>query len=314
MSIGVIHSTPEEIAEYKGNKKVREEAASRRASEAEEVRLRVHAALGITPEQVAAAPQITPELRMIARTLRREGQPKRVRRDKIVNSGVDSTDAVTVSTAIDDEHSAPYGPGTDLLSAWPHYLASDDHDDALKVLLAYRSVPRYRGRDRLPIEAYCVAAKVSPLTILGILVGSIVRMGVAARTVIAMVNHPRIVQKSVEMALTDEGIEDRTLLARATGFLPTPKGSQTIINVEANASAQSASPVLVAAPPPEQTIRRAVDRFNDARLLPSAPPPSILEQFPRVSDMQPTQHATRMAPTTPTPPAAMEIDDADGEE
>jgi hypothetical protein len=94
------------------------------------------------------------------------------------------------------------------------------------------------------------------------------------------VNHPRVVEKSVEMALTDEGIEDRTLLAKATGFLPTPKGSRTTVNVAANANAQSAAnpQVLVAAPPPENTIRRLVDRLNEARGL----PPVVVSALPAV--------------------------------
>jgi hypothetical protein len=84
-----------------------------------------------------------------------------------------------------------------------------------------------------------------------------------------------VVEKSVEMALTDGGIEDRMLLGKATGFLPTPKGSRTIVNVEANANAQSNPQVLVAAPPPEQTIRRLVDRLNEARGLPPVAAPAL---------------------------------------
>lgn len=245
------------------------------------LRARAYPLLGVTVEEVAVAPQITPELREIAKTIRREGQPKRTRRSKVVNSGVDSTTNTTINVAIDEETPPPYGPGADLHTAWPHYLGSDDHPDAKKVLLAYHSVPHY-CRTLLPIEAYCVAAKVSPLSILGILVGSIVRMGAAARTVIAMVNQPRVVQKSVEMALTDDGIADRELLAKATGFLPTPKGSQTIVNVAANASAEaSPSQAVVLAPPPEQTIRRLVDRFNDARGI-TSPVQSALPEAPMI--------------------------------
>jgi hypothetical protein len=243
-------------------------AERRELKKADLARARAYPFLGITAEEVAVAPQITPQLREIARTIRRAGQPKRIRRNKIVNSGVDSTTQTTVSVTIDDEHAAPYGPGADLPRSWPHYLSSDDHADARKVLLAYHSIPHY-CRDVLPIEAFCVAAKVSPLSILGILVGSIVRMGAAARTVIAMVNQPRVVQKSVEMALTDDGIADRELLAKATGFLPTPKGAQTIVNVAANANA-AATAQSASAPPPEQTVRTLVDLFNEARGLPPA--------------------------------------------
>jgi len=218
------------------------------------LRNRAYFELHVTPEQVAMAPQITPQLRAITRTLKRAGQHKIVRKDE----------------AVEIQHAAPYGPGLDIAVSWPHYLSSSDHADAKKVLLTYHGLHIYL-RKVIPIEAFCVAAGVSPLTILGILTGEIVRMGAQASTIIAAVNHPRVVQKSVEMALTDDGLADRTLLAKATGFLPTPKGSQTNINIAANATAQAAPQIVVVAPPPEATIRRAVDRFNDAKELPPAP-------------------------------------------
>lgn len=228
--------------------------------------------LHITRDEISAAPQITPQLRAISRTLKRAGQPK-----------------ITTRTIGDVEvrthHRAPYAPGTNLETAWPHYLASSDHPDAKKVLLIFNGLSahlRYndplhvRGRLvktlRLPIEAFCVAAGVSPLSILGVLTGEIVRMGAQASSVIAAINHPRVVQKSVEMALTDGGVADRMVLHRATGFLPSPKGAQTNISVQTTASAAAtAEPqIAVVAPPPEQTIRRLVDRFNEARGLPPA--------------------------------------------
>jgi hypothetical protein len=230
--------------------------------------------LGITADAVACAPQITPQLRMIANTLRREGQPKRTRKVIDVNT------QAGIATVEDTTHKSPYGPGTDLVLSWPAYLASSDHADARKVLQVYYSIPRNLRMNRsnhpiIPLEAYCVAANVSPLSILAILTGEIVRLGAQASTIIAAINHPRVVQKSVEMALTDEGIEDRNLLSKATGFLPTPKGSQTLVQVNTNATANAAAAPVTIAPPPEQTIRRLVDRFNDARELPAAPMPDL---------------------------------------
>jgi hypothetical protein len=226
------------------------------------LRNRAYFELSITPEQVALAPQVTPQLRAITRTLKRAGQHKITR--KIISR------EETHELVEDTKHTLPYGPGLDITQSWPHYLSSSDHADAKKVLLTYHGI-QVSLRKVLPIEAFCVAAGVSPLTILGILTGEIVRMGAQASTIIAAVNHPRVVQKSVEMALTDDGLADRTLLAKATGFLPTPKGSQTQINIAANANATAAPQIAVVAPPPEATIRRAVDRFNDAKGLPPAP-------------------------------------------
>lgn len=226
--------------------------------------------LGISAIAVSLAPQITPQLRMIAKTIRRDDHP---------NQRPTWKTKELATTEPPAPRALPYGPGADLVTSWPHYLASSESADAKKLLLVLYSVPAAHRRS-LPIEAYCVAAGVSPLTILGILTGEVVRLGAQASTIIAAVNHPRVVQKSVDMALTDEGIDDRTLLAKATGFLPSPKGSQINIHNAPTASATAlAAPVI--APPPEQTIRRAVDRFNDARLLPAAPTISLPAPSPQ---------------------------------
>jgi hypothetical protein len=76
-------------------------------------------------------------------------------------------------------------------------------------------------------------------------------------------------------ALTDEGIADRKMLFQHSGFLPTPKGSQTTVAITQNVQA-SAVPQFVAAPRPEETIRRLSDRFNEARGLPSIPAAVLL--------------------------------------
>lgn len=233
--------------------------------------------LNITAASVACAPQITPQLAMIEKTLKRAGQPRTIRKQTIPHPD-DSTERVQ-REVIEESYAAAYGPGSDLRSSWPLYLSASEHSDARRVLSTFHSLPRELRRV-VPIEAFCVAAAVSPISILEQLFLVCVRQGAQASSLIASINQPRVVEKSVEMALTDDGIDDRTLLARATGFLPSPSGSRTVVNVAANASAAAAAksdavaaPVL--APPPEQTIRRLVDRFNDAKALAEAPANNI---------------------------------------
>lgn len=191
--------------------------------------------LGITEEMLLVAPRITVQMRSIARTIK-------------------------------GKRNAPYGPGADLPTSWPNYLDISEDPQAAKVRFAYYGIPKYLRR-HLPIEAYCVAVGVSPLRILEILVSTIVRMSAQSSAVIAAVNHPRVAAKTVEMALTDDGIEDRKVLHTHTGFLPQRAGARTSIVVQQNATA-TAQAASVAAPPPEQTIRRLADRFNLARTLP----------------------------------------------
>jgi hypothetical protein len=194
--------------------------------------------LGVTPAMILAVPQITPQLRMIARTIRGSSDSR-----------------------------VPYGPGTDLLRSWPNYLEATTDVECQRVRQVYYGLPRVH-RSGLPIEAFCVAAGVSPLHVLEALTATVMRLGVQASSIIASVNHPRVVQKSIDVALTDDGVRDREMLHKHANFLPTPAGARTNIVVTQNASATAAAQAATA-PPPEQTIRRLADRFNLARALPA---------------------------------------------
>lgn len=220
--------------------------------------------LGITQAQLDAAPKIIPQLKMIQRTMRRAGQRQTIIQRTITHPA-NSAERIAASERITESIPAPYGPGGDIVKSWPTYLEASEDPSAQKVMRVYRGYLAILRADHAmtPIEAFCVAANVSPLRILEILVGTLVRMGAQASTIIAAVNQPRMVQKMVEVGLTDEGFSDRALLARATGFLPTPAGPRTTVNVNQNASATAnAQAATVIAPPPEQTIRRLSDRFH----------------------------------------------------
>ena len=190
--------------------------------------------LGLDPQDVERVPFLWPNLRGIARRLNR-----------------------------DRAEDAPVVCPLDLLQ-WSEDPA------AHKVLQKYLSVPESYRR-LLPAEAYCCAAGVSPWRILEIVTGVAVRLGTQSSAILAAIWHPRVVEKTIEMALTDEGTADRNALHRATGFTPLPKGSTTIVNVQQNAQGQVAT---VAAPRPEDTIRILSARFNEARLTRPAPPMS----------------------------------------
>lgn len=226
------------------------------------VRARAYELLGVRAEDVAALPQVTPQLRMIVKTTLGSGVPVKRLIEEDLQSGT------RISTK--ESPRAPYGPGGDLLSSWAYYLEASPDEDARRILRCYNDLPRYYART-LPIEAFCLAAGVPPVRALSLLTEVVVRFGVQASAIIAAVNQPRVVQKTVEMAMTDDGFADRALFHKATGFTPTPKGAQINIHASANAAAGStAQAATVPAPQPEGTIRRLIDRFNDARGLPPA--------------------------------------------
>jgi hypothetical protein len=188
--------------------------------------------LGINPQDVERVPFLWPNLRGIARRLNR-GRAE----------------------------DAPLICPLDLLQ-W-----SED-PEARRVLQKYLSVPK-SYQPLLPAEAYCFAAGVSPWRILEAVAGVAVRLGAQASSILAAVWHPRVVEKTIEMALTDGGTVDRNTLHRATGFTPLPKGSTTIVNVQQNTHGQIPS---VPASRPEDTIRRLSELFNRAdQTLPPTP-------------------------------------------
>jgi hypothetical protein len=250
-----------------------------------------YARLGVDESAVRAQPQITPQFRMIAKTIRRSGQPK-VTRKILSQRG-------TTTLAEDTKYVAPYGPGSDLVKAWAHYLHASDDPDAKKIITVYYSIPQW-ARTLLPIEAFCLAAGVSTSRVLEIITAACVRLGAQASTIIAAVSHPSVVQKTVEMALTDDGIEDRNTLHKAAGFLPTPKSAQTNITVTQNA--QVSSQVAVSAPSPESTIRTLAEVFNQRKGLPAVTSPDALPPIRDTLDI------------TPPVPVAVEAEEYSNEE
>lgn len=103
------------------------------------------------------------------------------------------------------------------------YLRSSEDPEARKVLDAYFLVPESYRR-LLPPEVFCHAAGVSPWRVLEIIAAVAVRQGAQASAVIAAIAHPRVVEKTIERALQDDGWRDSAMLHKAVGFLRTSAG------------------------------------------------------------------------------------------
>lgn len=212
-----------------------------------------YARLGITHDAVLRQPTITHELRRMA-------------------------------SAIPDRANAPTDPY--------YYLNISDDADARRILDMYYLISR-SDRHKIPIEAYCVAAGVPTIRCMALVAAAMVQSGASAQKVVAAVAMPTVVTEVIRRALDgdrDDCTENVTILAKATGFLPAPGGSRTQINVNASAKsdavAQAAAPIaIVAAPSPEMTIRRLVDRFNES-VLPAA---AMHTQLPESSGQNPIE-------------------------
>lgn len=175
-----------------------------------------------------------------------------------------------------------------------YYLSISDDPDARRILDVYYTISEWQRRS-ISIEAYCLAAGVSTTRCLAVVAAAMVQSGADAQRVVAAVAMPAVVTEVIKRALDgdrDDCTENATLLAKATGFLPSPRGNHTSIQVNANAKADATAATqiaVVAAPSPEQTIRRAVDRFNErvagalpvATVEPAALPESSAVPIPR---------------------------------
>lgn len=96
-------------------------------------------------------------------------------------------------------------------------------------LEVYDSTPA-RDRQHLPWEALVLKSGVDGTMLLGAAVLAIQNYSANAVKVIALSNHPRIMQARVASAMLPGGISDRHAIDTALGFLPSPKGSTFIIN------------------------------------------------------------------------------------
>ncbi len=141
--------------------------------------------LGVNPKDVQCVPFLANQLRRIARAVRGAGT--------------------------DDPAAAPVRP--------LEYLRNCEDPEARKVLEAYEKVPESYRRLLRP-EDFCHAAGVSPWRVLECITVVAVREGTQSSAIVASILVPRVVAKTVERALQDDGIRERTMLLKATGFLP----------------------------------------------------------------------------------------------
>jgi hypothetical protein len=103
-------------------------------------------------------------------------------------------------------------------------------------------------------DTLCKQAGFTALEMLRVVAAAACQYSMCVAQLFAAGALPSAVQRSIDVALTDEGIADRRMLFQHAGFLPTPAGSQTNIAItQANATVQRN---VLALPRPEETIRR----------------------------------------------------------
>lgn len=151
------------------------------------------------------------------------------------------------------------------------YLKSSDATEARTLLRKWGEIAP-TTRELLPFEAFVVAAKCSRKRMLQIIIGEVSEQSSAEAVLLAAVKHKDIVQKTINVALSNDfGATDaRKVMHQHRKFLPTPKnqvvnigGDMTVDNRQDNR--QIANVSVASLDQARDKIAGAVDRFNKGR-------------------------------------------------
>lgn len=132
------------------------------------------------------------------------------------------------------------------------YLQASTSLEALAFLNVYREM-NVTDRACVPLEAICIAAKVSPLAILGAVLMAAKNLKAQESALKAIIAHPDVIDATIDAAtqgtpiliggqpvldkrgrpiLSGHGdVKAQTILHQAIGFLPTKQGSSIAINL-----------------------------------------------------------------------------------
>jgi hypothetical protein len=148
-------------------------------------------------------------------------------------------------------------------------LARANDPRAERFMGAWDALDASERQSRGAADTICKRVGLAPIELLRVVAEATYRFSTYTAQITAAVALPAIVERSVAVALTDEGVADRRMLFQHSGFLPAPKGSQVAVTqiVQANTTPQA----MTSAPRPEDTIQRLANRFNEARRLPPLP-------------------------------------------
>ena len=120
-------------------------------------------------------------------------------------------------------------------------LRAYDDEDASAFLAVYDSRSAF-DRRLLTWEEIAVAADIGATRLYGVASEAMLAYEEDARKMMLATGVTKITRKSIQMALTDKGIDDRLAMLKAGGVIPVPKGSQIAIQVNQRTEALSAVP------------------------------------------------------------------------
>lgn len=117
---------------------------------------------------------------------------------------------------------------------------------------------KFAWLEMAPIEALCASAGVAPKKLFGIIAQEVAEQSAMATALLSKAMHPKVLEKTVEMALSDEGVADRKMVHQAEQYLPMPRTSVTFAK-HIDARTQTANVAILK--PLEDSMKRLSDKF-----------------------------------------------------
>ena len=144
--------------------------------------------------------------------------------------------------------------------------------DMTAVMECYRGL-KVRERATVTPEYVCDLAGVDPADFAAEVMRVLAKYSGDTSTVIAAVEHPEIVRKSIQFAKKEAGHRDRKMIFEHSGFLPQKSGGGIHVNATANADAKSAAILPNELPSMESDTRRFTRTLKDTDPLTIDVPP-----------------------------------------
>jgi hypothetical protein len=104
------------------------------------------------------------------------------------------------------------------------YLRSSDNKEALELVRLWDAATK-KERTIIPFEGYCLAAKSTPKKMMGIIMQAIVENSQQSTELLLAAAHPEIVKKTIKLAKTTKGVDERRIVLQNRGTLPTPRNN-----------------------------------------------------------------------------------------
>jgi hypothetical protein len=144
-----------------------------------------------------------------------------------------------------------------------------DDEDAQQFMEMYDSLTP-TDRKRLKLEEIAVAADIGSSRLLGVATEALKSYGQNVSRIILGASLPKIVRKSVQMAMTPSGLSDRKMMLEAAAFVPRGQTSQIAIQQVNNPPATVDNPSALPPWDQEAQLRRIREAHGEMKGLPPA--------------------------------------------